>query len=206
MTQVTSIGISKTIFVAGLIAKILVASLLTTGVSMQLGLSGPKGEKGDKGDTGATGPQGPQGATGSQGPAGPTGATGATGPAGAKGDKGDTGATGATGATGPQGPQGIQGVPPPPAAHVGATLQDAYTYLAFSVDTHRVTGYIVNFGDKIATNVIVSMNWTNVGGSPGVTVSQTNAFGSMAPYSIKTFDMTYSFDNDGTFAYSVSWS
>jgi hypothetical protein len=85
-------GITTVVFVVGLIAAILVASLISVGVS-SLGIVGQKGEKGDKGDTGATGETGA------------TGATGATGPAGA------TGATGSTGATGPQGPQGIQGPP-----------------------------------------------------------------------------------------------
>jgi len=73
-------GISKTMFVAGLIAAILASSLISVVAMTQIStLLGLKGEKGDKGDTGATG------------------ATGATGP------------TGATGATGPQGLQGIQG-------------------------------------------------------------------------------------------------
>jgi hypothetical protein len=85
-------GITTVVFVVGLIAAILVASLISVGVS-SLGIVGQKGDKGDTGATGATG------ATGE------TGATGATGPAGA------TGTTGSTGATGPQGLQGIQGPP-----------------------------------------------------------------------------------------------
>jgi predicted secreted protein len=72
-------GISKTMFVVGLLVAILASSLIASAVSMQYA-------KGPKGDTGATG------------------ATGATGP---QGSKGDTGATGATGATGPQGPPGF---------------------------------------------------------------------------------------------------
>jgi hypothetical protein len=92
MRTPNSKGITTVVFVVGLIAAILVASLISVGVS-SLGIVGQKGEKGDKGDTGATGETGA------------TGATGATGPAGA------TGATGSTGATGPQGPQGIQGPP-----------------------------------------------------------------------------------------------
>jgi hypothetical protein len=82
-------GITTVVFVVGLVAAILIASLISVGVS-SLGIVGQKGEKGDKGDTGAIG------------------AAGATGPAGAKGD---TGSTGSTGATGSQGPQGIQGPP-----------------------------------------------------------------------------------------------
>jgi hypothetical protein len=65
-----------------------------------------------------------------------------------------------------------------------------------------VKGYILNFGGKVASNVVVSMSWI-VG---GVTVSQDYAFGSMNPYSIKTFDVTYSFEGNGPFSYSVSWS
>jgi hypothetical protein len=64
MTHTPSIGISKTIFVVGLIVAILASTFTAVGASMMLGLSGPKGEKGDKGDTGATGPQGSQGGTG----------------------------------------------------------------------------------------------------------------------------------------------
>jgi len=112
MTQTASIGISKTIFVVGLIVTILASTFTATAASMMLGLSGPKGEKGDKGDTGATGSQGPQGETGSRGPtgpAGPTGATGATGQQGATGPQGDTGPQGTQGIQGPQGEQGIQG-------------------------------------------------------------------------------------------------
>ena len=95
MTQTASMGISKTIFVVGLIVAILASVLLSVAVSMLFGLQGPKGDKGDKGDTGATGVQG------STGPQGPIGATGATG------------ATGAQGATGPQGAQGSQGIQGP---------------------------------------------------------------------------------------------
>ena len=83
------------VFVVGLVAALLIASLISTGVSSFLAV-GQRGEKGDKGDTG------PTGATGPAGPTGATGATGATGPAGA---------TGASGPTGSQGPQGIQGPP-----------------------------------------------------------------------------------------------
>ena len=95
MRTPTSKGITTVVFAIGLVAAILLASLISVGVS-SLGIVGQKGEKGDKGDTGATGA------------AGATGATGATGAAGATGAKGDTGSTGATGS---QGPQGIQGPP-----------------------------------------------------------------------------------------------
>jgi hypothetical protein len=89
------LGISTIIFVVGLIIAILVASAISTVVSMQF-ITGKQGPQGEKGDTGPQGEQGPQGETGA------TGATGATGSAGA---------SGATGATGAQGPQGVQGPP-----------------------------------------------------------------------------------------------
>jgi hypothetical protein len=100
MRTPTSKGITTVVFVVGLVAAILVASLISVGAS-SLGIVGQKGEKGDKGDTGATGAAGAIGATG---------AAGATGPAGAKGDAGSTGATGATGSQGPQGIQGPSGI------------------------------------------------------------------------------------------------
>jgi hypothetical protein len=94
--------VSMSVFLAGLIVAILVSGGVSAVVSTQWargpqGPEGPQGEHGIQGLTGATGPAGPTG------PAGATGATGPTGPQGAKGDKGDTGATGATG---PQGPAG----------------------------------------------------------------------------------------------------
>jgi len=97
----TTKGVTTVVFVIGLVSAILIASLISVGLSSLLTV-GQKGEKGDKGDTGATG------ATGTAGPTGAAGATGAMGPAG---PTGPTGATGATGATGSQGPQGIQGPP-----------------------------------------------------------------------------------------------
>lgn len=65
MTEVKK-GISKTIFVVGLVIAILVSSLISTLVATQMGLKGPKGDKGD------TGPQGPQGEKGDKGDTGPT--------------------------------------------------------------------------------------------------------------------------------------
>ncbi len=49
-------GISKGLFVAGIVVAILVSSAVSSAVSMQWA----KGPKGDKGDLGETGPQGPQ--------------------------------------------------------------------------------------------------------------------------------------------------
>jgi len=65
-------GISRAMFVTGLIIAIVASSSLAMALASQLSF----GPKGDKGDTGATGPQGPAGPTGA------TGATGATGPQG----------------------------------------------------------------------------------------------------------------------------
>jgi hypothetical protein len=91
--------VSMTVFLAGLIAAILVSSVASAVVSTQwaVGPQGPEGPQGPQGE------QGIQGLTGDTGPTGPAGAAGETGPQGAKGDKGDTGTTGATG---PQGPAG----------------------------------------------------------------------------------------------------
>lgn len=96
-------------FVAGLIIAILVASAISTVVSMQF-ITGQQGPQGEKGDTGPQGEQGPQGETGA------TGATGDTGPAGA------SGATGAQGLQGVQGPPGITTVNSSSILFVNATL------------------------------------------------------------------------------------
>jgi hypothetical protein len=97
--------VSMTVFLAGLIAAILVSSVVSAVVSTQWAV-GPQGPEGPQGPQGEQGIQGLTGDTGPTGPTGPAGAAGATGPQGAKGDKGDKGDTGATGATGPQGPAG----------------------------------------------------------------------------------------------------
>jgi hypothetical protein len=94
--------VSMGVFLAGLIAAILVSSVVSAVVSTQWAV-GPQGPEGPQGPQGEQGIQGLTGAAGPAGPTGPAGATGATGSQGAKGDKGDTGTTGATG---PQGPAG----------------------------------------------------------------------------------------------------
>jgi hypothetical protein len=66
MTETKSVGISKTMFIIGLIIAILASSLISVFAMQWALVKGPKGDKGDKGDTGATGPQGLQGI---QGPA-----------------------------------------------------------------------------------------------------------------------------------------
>jgi hypothetical protein len=84
-------------FIAGIVISILVASVVSVGVSTLL-ITGPEGPEGPQGE------QGVQGEQGAQGEAGPAGATGATGPQGATGAKGDTGDTGLQGPQGEQGP------------------------------------------------------------------------------------------------------
>ena len=78
MTENKGVGISKTMFVVGLVVAILASSLIASAVSMQYA-KGPQGDKGDKGDTGATGATG---ATGPQGETGPQGTQGERGPRG----------------------------------------------------------------------------------------------------------------------------
>ena len=80
--------VSRSVFLAGILAAILIACTVSALASTQLftgstGPEGPQGSPGPKGDTGLTGAQGSPGATG---PAGATGATGATGPAGKDGN------------------------------------------------------------------------------------------------------------------------
>ena len=100
MVKMAQKVIPMTVFLAGLI----VAILVSTGVSAVVSTQWARGPQGPEGPRGEQGIQGLTGATGS------TGAIGATGPAGEKGDKGDPGATGATGAQGPTGPAGAAGV------------------------------------------------------------------------------------------------
>jgi len=72
----TSVGVSKQVFVGGLIATLILSGILSYGVLVAVGPQ--KGDKGDPGPQGETGPQGIQGPQGEQGP---------------KGEKGDPGAT-----------------------------------------------------------------------------------------------------------------
>ena len=113
------------------------------------GSTGPTGPTGIgiTGVTGATGPTGPTGisvtgVTGVTGPTGPTGigitgATGVTGPTGPTG----VGATGATGVTGPTGP-------------TGATA----TLIGLQAQAIGASGNVVNNGQPIPLNIIISNN------------------------------------------------
>jgi hypothetical protein len=73
MTEVKNMGISKTMFVIGLIVAILASSIISAIIVTQLPRAiGLKGDKGDKGDTGATGATGSQGEKGEKGEPGST--------------------------------------------------------------------------------------------------------------------------------------
>ncbi|MGE5574514.1 MAG: hypothetical protein ACM3UL_00110, partial [Ignavibacteria bacterium] len=88
MKKMNNKGLTKTIFAVGLIAAILVASLLSFGITTtQLAV----GTQAIKGDTGAQGPKGDLGEPGAAGHNGATGATGATGPQGQQGPQGPKG-------------------------------------------------------------------------------------------------------------------
>ena len=63
-----SVGISKGMFVAGIVVAILISSLASTVASMMLSV-GPKGDMGDQGIQGIQGPQGVQGPIGPKGEA-----------------------------------------------------------------------------------------------------------------------------------------
>lgn len=95
-----SVGISKEMFVTGIVVAILVSSLASTAASMMLSF----GPKGDKGDTGLQGVQGLQGIQGLQG------AQGVQGLQGVQGIQGIQGEMGLQGLQGLQGIQGFQGV------------------------------------------------------------------------------------------------
>jgi hypothetical protein len=92
--------VSKTVFVAGIIAAIIVSSVLMISVS---GLIAQQGSQEIQGIQGIQGVPGPTGLPG------PKGDTGATGPAGPSGPIGATGSTGVTGPQGPAGPAGTNG-------------------------------------------------------------------------------------------------
>ncbi len=143
-------GVTKTVFIIGLVVTMVFATVLSAGASM---LVIPQGEKGEKGDTGTTGPQGPVG------PQGPQGERGATGPAGATGSTGPTGATGATGATGSQGSQGIQGIQGPKGdkGDTGATP----SFSKWTVTWKTITGSL-QWGSNVGTNEfspVFDYNW-----------------------------------------------
>jgi len=88
--------ISSNKFIVGLVVAILLASVISIGVSSQL-ITGTQGPPGEKGETGLQGEEGPPG------PSGPPGAIGATGSTGSVGAQGPPGSTGPTGPPGPQG-------------------------------------------------------------------------------------------------------
>ncbi len=78
----SSAGISRGMFVAGIVVAILISGLASTVASMMLSV----GPKGDIGETGLQGVQGSQGAQGIQGPQGEQGLQGIQGPMGPQGE------------------------------------------------------------------------------------------------------------------------
>src|SRR4030042_3455205 len=80
-----SVGISKGMFVAGIVVAILISSLASTVASLMLSV-GPKGDKGDQGIQGPQGVQGLQGIQGIQGRQGLQGEQGLVGPQGPLGN------------------------------------------------------------------------------------------------------------------------
>ncbi|MGD9131380.1 MAG: hypothetical protein PVH73_07395 [Candidatus Bathyarchaeota archaeon] len=101
-------GVSKGIFVAGIVATMIVSVAVST-VLCSFFAVGPQGEQGIQGIQGIQGPQGIQGETGPQGPKGDTGDTGAQGLQGEQGQQGETGEQGSKGDTGDTGPMGSMG-------------------------------------------------------------------------------------------------
>ena len=135
-----SAGISKTMFMAGIIIAILASSAVSAVVSTQWA----KGPKGDKGDTGPQGIQGLRGVNGSQG---------SQGLQGLKGDKGDQG---------PQGPAGTLpvGFLTAPAYDSGWILlqQFVWTIIQHNLNTTELFVYALN-NDSTA----ISQSWFLVG-------------------------------------------
>lgn len=133
-------GISKGVFISGIIIAVLLSTVISLGLSMQFAV-GPQGQTGLQGPTGATGPQGvagpqgqmgPQGATGPIGPQGQTGLTGETGPQGPQGEQGIQGPKGDTGDIGPMGPAGGFGDPDYDSDWIPLTIDD------FTLFTHNL--------------------------------------------------------------------
>ena len=182
------IGLTKEMFVLGLIIAILVSGLVSAGISMQIsGTQGPKGEKGD------TGPQGPKGDTGA------TGATGATGPAGATGATGAMGATGAQGTQGAQGPPGITTVNSSSISNVNATYGTPIGNVSITAPANGTVIITLNVGyvDMYFNNSCVLYLGTSAGGNNLDICAQ----GSRTPG--PTYEQVY-FDMTAQAAYNVT--
>jgi len=99
-----------------------------------------------------------------------------------------------------------RGEPNPQTANAVALLQDEITGVALpSTFHHHVTGYLLNFGGRNATDIVVIMTWNLYGGG---TVSREYSFGNLTAYTTRPFDAKYSLDNADTLlaSWSVSWS
>ena len=143
---------------------------------------GPQGVQGVKGDLGVQGVQGEQGIQGVQGVQGERGVQGAQGVQGPKGDKGDQGDM---------------------AIIVSAGVEDHFTSVWLFSDHHNIQGYMVNFGSLTANNVQLKMTWSL---GNGQFVYHTLGFGNMAGHQIKPVDVTYDFEGNGAFSYTVAWN
>ena len=177
MTDVKSVGISKTMFIVGIVTALLASSLISVVAVTQMPfIKGPKGDKGDKGDTGATGATGPQGIQGSQG---------------------------ATGSQGPQGLQGIQG-PQGPAGSTAPALSADFSDVSsmwVSPNTYvTLRGFMVNFGSYPAYNVRITFNFTIYGGQ----YIRTYDYGFMWGHEIVDLWIQFSFNLQFS-SYSYSW-
>jgi hypothetical protein len=136
-----------------------------------------QGPQGVEGDQGSQGVQGVQGIQGVQGERGLQGAQGV------KGDKGDPGDTAAI--------------------YVSAGVDDHFTSVWLMPDHHNVQGYMVNFGSSTANDVQLKMTW-NLGN--GQFVYHTLYTGNMVGHQIMPVDVTYDFEGQGAFSYTVWWS
>lgn len=165
-------GISTSAFAIGLICAILISGVGTYLVVKLTGGEGPQGSQGLAGDMGAPGPQGP------------------------KGDKGDTGPQGLQGPQGPPGPAG--GVEP----YVSGMLTSEYHDIWLGTDYRVVTGFLINFGSKFATNISVKLTWSYSGGS----YSTTQDIGTLVGYKIYKYDFTYYWEGSaGSLSWEITW-
>lgn len=189
MSQGGDLGISRTVFIVGLVIAILVSSLISVVAVTQMPfIKGPKGDKGDKGDTGAIGPQGAQGSQGPQGPQGPQGLQGIQGP---------------------QGPQGPAGQDASIAAELSAyiTLFPNLMYInPNTIITFRGC-FIINFGANSAYNVRITFTFTIYGGQYVRTYSDLGLVSGHSVYTLA--DIQFSFNlqfSDYSYVWDITWT
>jgi len=178
----TNKGISTIMFAVGLAFVLIVA--IAAAYAFSAYIPGPQGNQGIQGIQGLQGEQG------------------------VKGDKGDQGIQGIQGDRGPQGIQGIgvkgdKGDAGNVAVYVSAGITDHFSNVWLFTDHHNVQGYVINFGSTSASNVQIKMTW-NLGG--GTYVYKTYFAGTMQGHQIADIDVTYDFEGQGIFSYTVEWS